>query len=246
MSLKASPTSTGNGRMGHDRVPGELCRWFSGLAGTTGLALLLIVGQLTPAGACESLTGSERRGLEQGELIVKTKEVEDYPWPEVTVYRWVAASPEEVMGVYVDFDSQVGYLPQVAESRIVRQLSRNSFHVSYEYEVAGPNERHRVLAVVSRSPRGFLLTWDLVTARYARRLSGQMKVEEAASGSIIEYANRVDPGFFGRLLGSPDTTVRRMRETVQALAVHVEQLRAQQQEKLRALVLVLKSMLDEP
>lgn len=232
--------------MAHNWVRCAFSRRFFGLAGRTSLALALIVSLLTPARGSEGLTASERRGLERGELIVKTRDVEGYPWPEVRVYRWVEASPGEVMGAYVDFESQVGYLPHLAESRIVRRLSRNSFHVSYEYEVIGPNERHRVLAVVSRSPGGFQLTWELVTARYARRLSGQMRVEEASPGSIIEFANRVDPGFFGRLFGSPGTTVRRMRETVQALATYVEQLRAQRKEKLRALVLALRSMLDGP
>jgi len=58
-----------------------------------------------------------------------------------------------------------------------------------------------------------------------------MKVAAFGSGTRIEYANRVDPGFLGVRFGSPETTVRQLRETVHALATHVEWLHIEQQEK---------------
>ena len=42
------------------------------------VALLLSSAQLSPAGS-EELTASERRQLDQGALVVKTRTVEDYP-----------------------------------------------------------------------------------------------------------------------------------------------------------------------
>jgi hypothetical protein len=51
-----------------------------------------------------------------------------------------------------------------------------------------------------------------------------MKVAAFGSGTRIEYANRVDPGFLGVRFGSPETTVRQLRKTVHALATHVEWL----------------------
>lgn len=226
-------------------MPWLVLRRVRGVALRANLIALLVLLQLSAAEGNEGLTAAERRQLGRDELIVKTCQVDGYPWPQVTVYRWVAASPEEVVAVYTDFDSQAGYLPRLAESRVVERLSRNSFHVSYEYEVTGPNERYTVLAVVSRSPGGYRVTWDLITARYARRLSGQLRVEAQAAGALIQYSNVVDPGFFGVRLGSPERTISQLRETVHALAAHVVRLRAEQQEKLRVLTLALKSMLGE-
>jgi hypothetical protein len=161
------------------------------------------------------------------------------------VYRQVTASPEEVMAVYADFDGQAGYLPNLVESRIVRRLARNAFHVSYEYEVTGPNERYTVAVELSRIPGGFRVTWDLVTARYARRLNGQMTVEAFGSGALMEYANRVDPGFFGVRLGSPETTARQLRKAAEALATHVEWLRVEEPATLETLTRALRAMLGE-
>ena len=216
-----------------------------GLGAGIGAALVLVSAELAPARAGERLIESERQRLERGELIVKTREREGYPWPEVTVYGQIAASAAEVMAVYADFEGQAEYLPGLVESRIVKRLSPNLFHVSYEYEVTGPNERYTVLAEVSRSPGGFRATWELVSARYARRLSGQVRVEAFGSGARVEYTNRVDRGFLGARLGSPDTTVRQLRETVQALGARVERLRVEQPDRLGELTRALQSMLGE-
>lgn len=215
------------------------------LAAGIAAALVLVSAELAPARAGERLSESERQRLERGELIVKTREVEGYPWPEAMVYARVAASPEEVMAVYADFAGQAGYLPKLVESRSVKRLSPSLFHVSYEYEVTGPNERYTVLTDVSRAPGGFRATWELVKARYARRLSGQMRVEASGAGALVEYTNRVDPGFFGTTLGSPDTTVRQLRETVQALGVRVERLRVEQPDRLGELTRAFRSMLGD-
>lgn len=211
------------------------------------VVLVSLVGsvQLAPAARGGGLTVPEWRTLEQRDLVVKTRAVEGYRWPEVTVYRLVSAPPEEVMAVYADFKNQADYLPNLVESHVVEQLSRNSFHVSYEYEVTGPNERYTVLVAVSRTPSGFQVTWDLVKARYARRLSGQMRVAPSDLGTLIEYTNHVDPGFLGSRFGSPETTVRLLRETVRALATHVEWIRVEHPEELTVLVEALHSMVGE-
>ena len=224
---------------------GIRCR-FARLSAGAGLAVLLGSALPAPAAEPEAPTNGEWRQLDRAEVIVKTRSVPDYPWPEVTAYRRVSATPEEVAAVYADFESQAGYLPGLVESRIIRRLARNSFHVAYDYEVTGPNERYTVLATVNRAPGGYRVTWELVTARYARRLSGELRVETFGSGTLVEYTNRVDPGFFGVRLGSPETTVRQLKETVQALATHVERLRAGQPEILAARVQALRSMLGEP
>jgi hypothetical protein len=210
-----------------------------------GAAVVLVLAHLASADSGAGLTASERGRLERGEPVFRTREVEGYPWPQVTVYRRVAASPEEVAAVYADFESQAGYLPNLVESRVVRRLARNAFHVFYEYEVTGPNERYTVAVRVLRVPGGFRVTWDLVSARYARRLRGQMRVEAFDSGALVEYTNLVDPGFFGVRLGSSETTARQLGETAQALATHVERLRVEEPEKLRALTRALSAVLDE-
>jgi len=214
------------------------------LLGVAGFVTVLASVASAPAWGGADLTDTDVDRLGRGEVVVRIQEIDGYPWPEVTVYRRAAATPEEVVAVYADFEGQAGYLPNLVQSRVVTRLSARSFHVSYEYEVAGPNERYTVLATVGRSPGGFRVSWDLLRARYARRLSGQMSVDPFDSGALIEYRNRVDPGFLGVHLGSPETTARQLVETVQALAAHVTRVKVEEPERLATLTRVLRAMLD--
>lgn len=203
----------------------------------------LALAQLSHAQGVAGLTDSERQQLDGGELVVRTQDLKDFPWPEVRVYRRVDASPEEVMAIYADFEDQARYLPRLLQSRIVERVSANSFRVFYEYDVRGPNEEYTMQSVVTRVPGGYRLKWDMLEGRYTRRLSGWMTVEAFGSEAVIEYVNRVDPGFFGGLLGSPETAVQRLRETVQALVSHVERFRVDHREELGTLIRTLRAML---
>jgi hypothetical protein len=212
------------------------------LAGTVlGPAAAVLVGAAEPDRA---LTDAERERIERGELVVRTRAVEGFPWPEVTVYARVAAAPAEVMAVYADFDAQATFLPEMVQSRIVERDGPTAWRVFYEYEVAGPNERYTVAVRLGRVAGGYQATWNLITARYARRLGGEMRVVENGDGSLVRYVSRVDPGTLGVTLGSPESVERRLRVTVQALARHVERLRTERPDALTALVRTLRLAMD--
>lgn len=204
-----------------------MCAWLAGI---------VLISQPTDAGAPpESLGDADWRRVERGEPVVVTRPVKGYPWPEVTVYRRVAASPEDVMAVYTDFEGQVRYLPELVTSRVVARLAPGTFQVFYEYEVSGPNERYTVAVAVARLAAGLEATWNLLSARYARRLSGRLHVEPFGTGALITYSSRVDPGTLGIHLGSPASVSRRLLATTEALAGEVERLRLREPETLAGL-----------
>ena len=211
-----------------------------------GVAALIAMLHLSPALAGGALTNAEGMRLEAGETVVKTRRVAGFPWPEATVYRRVAASPEEVMAVYADFEGQAGLLPNLVESRVLRRLSRHSFHVYYEYENAGPNERYMVETALDRTPGGYRASWQLVSARFTRRLSGHLSAELFGPGALITHVNRVDPGLLGVTLGDHQTIVRQMTESVEALTRYVERIRVEQPDRLRLLARALTTMLSGP
>ncbi len=55
---------------------------------------------------------------------------------------------------------------------------------------------------------------------------------EAGGGSLLRYANRVDPGALGAMLGSPESVAQRLRATVEAMVRHVERLRVERPDAL--------------
>ncbi len=122
----------------------------------------------------------------------------------------------------------------------MRRLGPNRFHVYYEYEVPGPNERYTVEVTVARTDAALRATWELIEARYARRLSGEVRAEPLGTETLVVYTNRVDPGRLGVLLGSPASVSRRLQATVQALAARVERLKSEEPEALSGLVRKLR------
>jgi hypothetical protein len=197
-----------------------------------------------PAHRPGPLTALEFERLRAGALVVKTADLPNFPWPEVTVYRRIAATPAQVMAVYVDFESQAAYMPGLATSRIVKREGPSLFHVFYEAEVTGPNERYTVAMSVARAARAFQATWHLLMARYARQLSGSLIVEPFDGGALLTYTNRVDPGILGVAFGTPESVSRRVQATIDALAARVEGLAAGQPTYLADLVSGLESIVD--
>lgn len=195
-------------------------------------------------GSPSLLTDAEWSRLARGEILVVTHAVPGYPWPEVTAHLQMAATPDEVMAVYADFEGQASYLPELVTCRIIRRVAANVFEVFYEYAVSGPNERYTVTIEVGRRASALEATWDLVRARYAKRLSGGLRVEPRGAGALVTYTSRVDPGTLGVYFGSPAIVTRRLEATVTALAARVGRLRADDPERLGDLMARLRAMLE--
>ncbi len=169
--------------------------------------------------------------------------MEDFPWPEVTAWRRIAATPGEVMAVYADVASPSLYMPGMIASRVVGRDAPNVLRVFYEYEVPGPNERYTVIVTVHAAADTFEARWTLVSARYARRLAGELEAMPRDGATLVRYTSRVDPGVLGVTLGDPDSVARRLRTTVEALAARVERLATAEPDRLRQLVRALSAFL---
>lgn len=183
------------------------------------------------------------RRIQNGEVVHASRPVPDFPWPELTVYRGFAAPPATVMAVYADFERQADFMPGMVASRVVRRVAGNVFEVFYEYEVPGPNERYTVEVVVEREGTGFRARWRMLTARYARRLSGEIVVQALGRDAVVAYTTRVDPGVLGVAFGTPDSVAQRLHATLDALGGRVERLASEEPATVAALVDRLHSML---
>jgi hypothetical protein len=190
------------------------------------------------------LDDDARRRLDRGETVVETRAVENFPWPEVVAMRRVAAAPVTVMAVYADFDGQARYMPEMVASRIVGRDGHAAFRVYYETEVPGPNEQYTLAITVHHAGDAYEARWSLISARYSRRLSGDVRVTPYDGGALVRFTSRVDPGKLGATLGSPDTAARRLRATVEALTAQVQKLATENPDRLRELTQTLSTFID--
>jgi len=160
------------------------------------------------------------------------------------VRQRVRATADDVMAVYVDFDSQSRYVPNLLQCRIARRLAANRFEVFYEYRAPMLNERYTADVTIARTATGYRMTSGLIQARYTRRLDGDLRVEALGPESLVVYTNRIDPGRLGATFSSPATVADRMVASMRANAAEVERMRSEDPEALSRLVRQLSQMLE--
>jgi hypothetical protein len=210
--------------------------WRAALAAVVLWATVVCAATPTPLG------DDDARRIDQGETVVHQRDVDGFAWPEVVVYRRSSAAPVALMALFADFAGQASWVPAVVESRVVGRESSNAFRVFYEYEVIGPNERYTVIITLTRERDVWVAQWTLVSARYARRIEGSLRIAPRAGGSLVTYTQVVDPGTLGATFGSPATLAAKVVATAEALTARTERLAASEPQQLATLVATLTAL----
>jgi hypothetical protein len=193
------------------------------------------------------LTPTQKAQVEAGQLLYIPEKVGRMPWPRAVVYRYLPATPLEVMAVFTSYESADDYIPNLVEAKILRTIRPGEQEVRYTLRVPLlPNEVYTAINTLTSQQGGRRLrvAWKAGEARYFQSSIGQLEVEAHGQGSIIRYTNLVDPGsrFAGVLKG---TAEKQIKETVNAIAERVIFLKTQEPRKLAQKVQTLERTLRQ-
>lgn len=177
------------------------------------------------------LTAAQRAAIERGESVLRTRSQADSPWPAVTVFLFVHASPEEAAAVFLDYGLQQSYIPRVKRSNVSRVIDATTVEVDYVVEVPFvSDEEYTVRNRVTRDgANGLRVDWTLVRASSTKATVGHVRFapyqnsRTERKGTLLEYHNFVTPG--SRLAGLGFIKKRAMQqveETARAVARRVE------------------------
>lgn len=195
----------------------------------TGVALVAtaLMTVRANAGIYEGLTDDEKNQVQAGAQVVKTVDVPGASWPRVTVYQYVKATPEEVMGVFTDYERATHYMSGLTKAKISKRIDART--VEIDYMLALPlvaDEWYTVRDTLSDYDNGasYQVAWTLVKAYSTRSTEGSMKVETLGSGSIISYdnfvvSNRSGAGFMYK------KAIARVRDSVRDIQREVERVK---------------------
>lgn len=195
----------------------------------TGVALVAtaLVTTVAQAGIYSGLTDDEKNQVQAGEQVVKTLDVPGASWPRVTVYQYVKATPEEVMGVFTDYERASSYMRGLTKSKISKHIDART--VEIDYVLALPfvaDEWYTVRDTLSDYDDGasYQVAWTLVKAYSTRSSEGSMKVEALGSGSILAYdnfvvSNRAGSGFMYK------KAIARVKDSVRDIQREVERVK---------------------
>ena len=219
-----------------------------------GAAELAAPSQPSVAGRVyEELTPEHKRILDQGGQVFVSRDVEGSPWPAVTIYQFIAASPEAAAAVFIDYDRHHTYVPEVRHSRVSLVADPTTVEVDYVLRVPlVSDERYTVRNRLTTYHDGasYRIDWTLVRASSTKATTGHVRFEPHRAttpdtdGTIMAYSNFVTPGSrLARLGMIKRRALQQMRETAAAIAKRVDATRANDPALLEQQLGVLRAAL---
>jgi len=206
----------------------------AGLAALSRFGVLAVFGAgLLSARPAETpeLSAAQRDSVDRGDMVMHLEQRATSPWPAVTSYLFVDATPEEVAAVFTDYESHATFVPATLKSKITRIIDRSTAEVSYTIAIPVlSDEDYTVRDHISRpTPDSYRVDWALVRASSTKASMGhalfQPYINQRTNrpGTLLEYYNFVTPGSI--LAGLPfirNRSVHTIGETAKALARQAE------------------------
>jgi hypothetical protein len=178
-----------------------------------------------------TLTQAQLAAVDSGGRIVITRDRPESPWPAVTVFAYIGATPEEAAAVFTDYERHSTYIPSVKRSRVSRVIDATTADVDYLVDLPiVRDEEYTVRDHISADAAGSIrVDWTLLRATSTKATVGHARFSPYSNGrtghagTLIEYHNVVTPG--SRLAGLGfirSRAIRQVEETVRAIARQAE------------------------
>ena len=197
------------------------------------------------AGILDELDETQRSLLETGSQVVVLEDIEGKPWPRVSVYSRVDASPPEVAAIFFDYASAKSFVPNLLKSEVSRQISPTTAEVDYGLKVPiFPDEFYTVRSEVrALKPEGYSIDWTLVRAVMTKHSMGSFRVEPHKEKAIFCYRNLVIPASnVAKLLRG--SAIKQMKDTASAIESHVEKEKQENPAALKQKVGALRAVVE--
>lgn len=218
-------------------------------ASLPALALALLLTLTTaPLGQTAEILGeldsTQKETLKKGSQVVVIEDIKGKPWPRVTIYKLVKATPEEVAAVFFDYEDNKSFVPNLLKSEISKRISPQSSEVDYGVDVPIlPDEYYTVRNTITRiAPDQYRIDWKLVRAVQTKDSVGSFRIEPYEDQTLICYQNLVTPGSsMAGLLRK--TAISQMKDAATAIAQRAETLKTRNPEQLKKQVEELRAAL---
>jgi hypothetical protein len=193
------------------------------------LLFLLVTLSSSHGSLLSDLNPSQSAELKSGQLVVKTEDVNDAPWPRLRVYTKVDAPVSVVEKLFRDYGSASSYTPGLKSAEVLAQPTPDTYKVCYTSTMPLVGDtKSTVMNQYSKDGNALVVNWKLVQADLADESTGELRVEPAPDGgSILRYTNFVRPkSSFAKLAKS--AAITEVKNTVSAIKTESEKRAAQQ------------------
>lgn len=134
--------------------------------------------------------------------VLNREMVSNAPWPKVTIYMKVAATPEEAIALFSDFERQKDYVPNLLESKVVKQLSPSEVHTKYELKMPWPlsNSHYIHGTIIDHHASTYSIRWYMVESDSIDKVEGKATFLSYKNQTLMIYESLIYPkSFLARL-----------------------------------------------
>ncbi|OFZ82220.1 MAG: hypothetical protein A2583_04810 [Bdellovibrionales bacterium RIFOXYD1_FULL_53_11] len=193
----------------------------------------MFAGTASYAGIYDDLNDEEKTAVQKGEQVVQTEDVDGAPWPKITVYQRIEATPEEVMAVFWDFERHPKLfgktkLVRITKTKVSKRISRNVLEVDYTMKfdkimgIQLDDENYTLKESLVGSGETFTNSWTKVKTDKIEQIEGSLAVEKLGTGAVVAYYNYIFPPYASVCSTIADLAVRNIKETVANMASGIE------------------------
>jgi hypothetical protein len=211
---------------------------------------LALAARPAHAGAYDELSEAQKASLQKGEQVMITEDLPGLPWPRVSLYQRIEATPEEAMAVLADYELAQSYVPNVRSSRISSRLDAVTTDVDYVIHVSLLLEENVTLRCKlsmlgpDKSARSYRQDITLIHGELTRSSESLIRTEPLGTATLLAYRTLVVPdSVLGGL--AKDKAVAQVKATVGAMTRQIESERVAQGELLDRQLLALRSALGD-
>ncbi len=145
-------------------------------------------------GLLDGLSAEQKKEIDDGQLVVVSRDSPGGVWPELTVYTRVDAPVSAVKAVFLDYNNAQNYIPNLVSAKVIGEPEPNVKDIEYtsRMPLLG-NSTYTVRNWYDFSGDSVTVRWKLLQSPNAEISDGSMRVEPFGSGSILRYTNYVKP-----------------------------------------------------
>ncbi len=180
-----------------------------------------------------NLTKSQIIKLNRGSLVVKKKAVRGAPWPEVTIYSVINATPEESMAVYIAFPEHKNFIPGLLKSKPSKYITPTDIYVDFEVDLAWPlaNSKFTTGNKIRKLGNGsYSVKWYPVRHSAAKDCHGEIKFIPFYNKTLFIYRNftlpksRLASLFKGRMIKNLKRTIKAIIHRINGMKSKTEKM----------------------
>lgn len=187
------------------------------------VAIVTLTATTLRAGLLDEVPASSRDELAAGQVVVKSKNVQGAPWPQLSLYQVIDAPPDVVRSLLLDYNAAPSYTPGMLGAKVVANNPDGTRDVQYTVKVPVLQKiSYTVRNTYTQKGKNFGVSWTLLQSPLAKSVDGSLRIEPYGDDqTLMCYTNLVVP-ITNLVAGLKNQALTEAKATVLAIKTEAE------------------------